>query len=398
MNAVLGATVDSLVDSRIHRIVSRIDLTKTFLYWRPDGFFTDSFDPVEWTHVRPAYVPLAYHVYTAALLHRYWTVTGSKIILTAFKRAVRSLAAVIPKNGHIAYRGRSAGHIFTYGVSVYVFLAAAVEMDAITYLEKAECILKILEYLQDSRGRFPVVANENAYDDIIGCQANYAYHSVYNAHCTAWLARTLDLPEVAVDSLTKSPEVERMQKYRWAGLYDYRFSKYHAVISTGRGGCYDAALSIAMLDNEGALASLPAGDGETELTGHTVGYFTGDNLAWSSTRTSGKVNTATIRKLSGHVEYATPVGAVTEERRFKFEPKSIHVHSRFSGTLDTHLDGDNRFEYRFSSPDDAPVNISFDRPSSQTSVCTVLGDGNAKGVTFRPRDLPLSVILTLSFD
>jgi hypothetical protein len=376
-----------------------MDLAKTFLYWRPDGFFTDSFDPVEWTHIRPAYVPLAYHIYTAALLHRYWTVTGSKTILATFKRAMSSLATVTPANGHIAYRGRSAGHIFTYGVSVYAFLAAAVEFDAAIYYSKAIQAMQILETLQDTRGRFPVVANETAYDNILDCQANYAYHSVYNAHCAAWLARALDLPTVEVDSLTNSQKTNQdgLEKFRWAGLYNYKFSTYHTVISTGRGGCYDSALSIAILDIDGELASLPPSSGETTHTGHAVGYFDGDDLLWSSTRTTGDVDTIEENKLSGHTQYATPVGTLTEHRQFKFEPSSIRIHSKFTGDLDTPEEDDQRFEYGFSHPREAPVDITFDRPSSQKAVETVLGNGHASTVMFRPSQVPLTSTLKLSF-
>lgn len=400
MNAVLGVTVDSLVNNRYHRIAARIDLAKTFLYWKPDGFFSDSFDPVEWTHVRPAYVPLAYHAYTAALLHRYWTVAGSKPILAAFKRAASSLASVTPANGHVAYRGRSAGHIFTYGVSVYAFLAAAVEFDEVAYYLKAEQLLQILEGLQDKKGRFPVVANEKAYDQILDCQADYAYHSVYNAHCAAWLARALDLPTVGQNSLSSSREANQVgtRKFQWAGLFDYQFPTYHAVISTGRGGSYDGALSIAMLDIDGELASLPPSSGETTLTGHTIGYFDGDDLLWSSTRTTGDVDALDDHELSGHAQYATPAGTLTEHRQFRFKPASIHIRSKLTGDLDTLEDDEERFEYRFSRPHEAPIDITFDQPSSRKSVETVLGNGHARAVTFRPSDVPLTITLTLLFD
>ncbi|AEM57717.1 hypothetical protein HISP_10830 [Haloarcula hispanica N601] len=374
MNVLLDRLVYNVTGSGRFRRHAFREFIQMLGYWQFDGLFTDSFDAYDFEHVDPPYVPLAYHMYTAALLHRYYYYTDNSLVRRIFLRSVRVLLPYLPKNGHPTYRGRSAGHIFTYGVSFYVLLAAAIETEDTSYLTVARPIIEQITDFQRPDGRLPVVANRKAYDERIECQAQYAYHSVYNAHCSAWLARSLSLLK-STDWTAKGESKQARAFFRErGGLFSVDQERYSAVVSNGRGGNYDAALSLAMLDVSGELCSLPPGpSGSIESSGHVLWIHQNDTRLWDSVRTTGTIDQYSGNRLVGSKQISTRAGNFDWNRRFTFDCTEITLHDEVAAsTAETE---DITVQMTYSLPETCSI-CSVEGVSLSTErVDTVLGSG-----------------------
>jgi len=332
MDALLDALIFRETLNPLFLLHSWLELYRVRKFRLADGFFADNFDSRTWTSVDPPYCPIAYHAYTCALLHRYWQLTGNKYAKDAFLRGAEIILRLTPQSGHYAFRGRSAGHIFTYGVGYYLMEAAAKETRNPKYRGAARAILEALEELQDKQGYFPVVASPDAYEKRLPGQERYAYHSVYNAHCSAWLARSL---EVIDDSMPIEVLPCGTQVLPEAGLVVIRNENYVCVVSSGRGGNNDSALAICWLDIGGAqFASVPAGrDGGDFLSaGHVVRLLRHNEVLCTTVGQQGCLQVSTDAGqiyVVGQARIASESGAeLNLARTLALSSKSIRVFDR----------------------------------------------------------------------
>jgi hypothetical protein len=124
--------------------------------------------------------------------------------------------------------------------------AAAQETKVPDYHFAAQAILGALERLQNDQGVYPIVGDEQADIGQHPAQESYAYLSVYNAHCTAWLARSLETMK-SDTRLGESPLIG-CRLFSQAGLASVRKENYTVLVSSGRGGNSDSALSMCSME------------------------------------------------------------------------------------------------------------------------------------------------------
>lgn len=289
MDALLDALIFRETLNPLFLLHSWLELYRVRKFQLADGFFADNFDSRTRASVDPPYCPIAYHAYTCALLHRYWQLTGNRYAKDAFLRGAEIVLWLTPESGHYAFRGRSAGHIFTYGVGYYLMEAAARETRDPRYRAAAKAILDAVERLQDEQGRFPLVPNPEAYDGKHPIQEPYAYHSVYNAHCSAWLARALGVMD---DSIAIGPLPHGTRVYSEAGLVAVRNENYTCIVSSGQGGTNDSALAICSLDVGWIqLASMPTWQDAADFlsAGHVVRLLRNDEVLCTTVGQQGSL-------------------------------------------------------------------------------------------------------------
>jgi len=376
MNAVLDDLVYRETGNSKFRLHAWYELARTMFYWEKRGFFSDSFDAEDFDHVSPSYDPIAYHAYTSALLHRYWLNTGNGVVRQAFLRAAKLLFKLIPNNGHVAFRGRSSGHIFTYGVGYYVMVAAARETGEGKYTQTARGILERLQSYQRSDGRFPVVANKETYEKRVEFQASYSYHSVYNAHCSAWLARAIPILE-AIDTAVNPPLYQKRTDgidNVGGGLYIITKSEYFVVISTGSGGNYDGAFSIAMLDIDGALGTLPPPASENKpVSGNFCRVMKDGIQLWSNIRKKGEFDIIKDGQAIGTKSIRIANSELNWKRTFTFGEDSITIRDIVSSNnFPLH---ECTLQTGFSIPDNSDLLDQISDQKLGENISTVLGDG-----------------------
>ncbi len=132
--------------------------------------------------------PIQYHIFTVAILHRLWLLTGNAKQKKWFDEGVNYFLPFIDPEGDFNFIGRGHEQIFGYAAAIYSLEASYKENGDSSHLQAAD---KIFDYfLQFKRGdHFPLVLNDLPDTERPGW---YDYHhlTVYNAHLGAWLALT----------------------------------------------------------------------------------------------------------------------------------------------------------------------------------------------------------------
>lgn len=135
--------------------------------------------------------PIQYHIYTVALLHRLYLLTGRQRFGQRFLRGVDFFLPFVDPDGDFNYWGRGQEQIFGYGAAVYALTAAAKMTGESEYQHAAS---KVYEYLLQFKrdDHFPLVLNLHAEQERVGW---YDYHhtTVYNAFLGVWLGLAHEL-------------------------------------------------------------------------------------------------------------------------------------------------------------------------------------------------------------
>ncbi|MFC6723001.1 hypothetical protein ACFQE1_01060 [Halobium palmae] len=377
MNALLCYLIYSETGQTRFQLYAWGEIARTVKYRGSDSYFSDNFDSVDFKQVSPHYNPVAYHAYTTALLHRYWLSSGSRVIRRIFLKSAKILHKLILSNGHVAYRGRSSGHIFTYGVGYYVMIAAAKETNKCKYLDKSKEILGTLKFYQKSDGSWPVVANTNAYDRV-DFQAPYSYHSVYNAHCSAWLLRSVPLfKSISIDDVSKDLNTDTSATSIGGGLYLIKKANYEAVLSTGSGGNHDSAFSIAMLDINGNIGVLPSPASENSpVSGNFCRIMRSGHQIWSSIRKKGEFGKITDYEVIGSKSIQIANSELNWRRKFSFQESEIIISDEISS--DEFPLRECTLQTGYSIPKDSTISMSSPSESFDKLSNTVLGNGSTR--------------------
>lgn len=329
MNALLNILIYKVTKNYSFKILSWIDLVRTLRYQARDGFFSDTYDSRKQQFISPYYFPIAYHLYTSALLHRYWHATGNRLARNAFLRGAHIVLWLTSKNGDISYRGRSAGHVFTYAMAYYLMEAAASTKREGSYKAAARAILTQLIVLQDKLGRFPIVANNEAIDKIHPTQEHYAYHSVYNAHSSAWLARSLEIinEKIRVNALPVG-----IKTLSNSNLVVIRKKRYVCTVSGGNGVNNDSAISIVMLDiGKGRCFFMPGNRDKLDFfsAGHVVRLIKRNRILATTVGITG-----TLALKGNEVSGKTVNKYFILNRKYVFESALIKIHDEIIPNCD----------------------------------------------------------------
>ncbi|MFQ5636733.1 MAG: hypothetical protein ACE5IR_01900 [bacterium] len=136
--------------------------------------------------------PIQYHIYSVALLHRLFLLTGKERFARRFLRGVDFFVDFVDPDGDFNYWGRGQEQIFGCGPAVYALLAAAHMSGDQRYKKIAE---NIFDYLSQFKvdNHFPLVLNRQDDAKRFGW---YDYHhtTVYNAFLAVWLGLAHELP------------------------------------------------------------------------------------------------------------------------------------------------------------------------------------------------------------
>ena len=215
--------------------------------------------------------PIQYHAYSAAMLHKIYTMDKNPKTLKAFSNALDYLISFIDPAGDFNYFGRGQKQIFGYGVTLYV-LEAGKALHPERYQELNTLIKRCWAFLIAYRlndGSFPLVLNPNHGQREYGW---YDYHhlTVYNAFLAVWLAEAGSLAGLKNTKEFKKNEIsskenEKVTFYKPSGIVLYRSAKYFICFSEGQNSKYlsDCGLCIQHLyiNNYGPLISCPGGPG-----------------------------------------------------------------------------------------------------------------------------------------